>query len=225
MTVDSIIGIGCGVTSQYLVCPPWALTTDTHLLYMEWISWLIMATVIAVHILRKIYTQICCSYWPWSYFIEFSLDFIPQVLYWIPIRTEGRPWHDSDVVLLEKVPGGSISVGVGIVLLEHVMLAMAKIGHIVTSKDLIDIPRSRDAITSTWANILKDNRSSFMTDPDGSPNHDALPIPWCFAHPTSLSSSHMHLRKIRLFFTRPVLCHQPSKYRTNCHLKRRLLLC
>ena len=31
---------------------------------------------------------------------------------------------------------------------------------------------SRDAITSTWASILKDNRSSFMTDPDGSPNHD-----------------------------------------------------
>ena len=46
------------------------------------------------------------------------------------------------------------------------MLAMTKIKHNVKSKDLIDIPHSHDAITSTWANILKDNRSSFMTDPD-----------------------------------------------------------
>ena len=78
-------------------------------------------------------------------------------------------------MLLEKIPGGSGGVGAGIVLLEHVMLVTAKIGHNVKSKDLIDIPQSRDAITSTWANILKDNRSSFRIDPYGSPNHDALP--------------------------------------------------
>ena len=40
-------------------------------------------------------------------------------------------------------------------------------------EDLIDIPQSRDAVT--WDNILKDNRSSFMINPDGSLNHDALP--------------------------------------------------
>ena len=57
--------------------------------------------------------------------IEFSLDFVPQVLYWIQIWTEGRHWHDSDVLLLEKVSGGSDSVGAGIVLLEHVMLVIA----------------------------------------------------------------------------------------------------
>ena len=68
-------------------------------------------------------------------------------------------------------------MGAGIVLLEHVMLVTAKIGHIVKSKDLIDIPESRDAITSIWANILKDNKSSIMTDPNCSSNHDALPIP------------------------------------------------
>ena len=45
------------------------------------------------------------------------------------MQTEGRPWHDSDVVLLGKVPGGSGSVGGGIVLLEHVMLVSAQIGH------------------------------------------------------------------------------------------------
>ena len=45
------------------------------------------------------------------------------------------------------------------------------------SKDLIDILQSHDSITSAGANILKDNRSSFMIDTDGSPNHDALPIP------------------------------------------------
>ena len=59
------------------------------------------------------YTQICCSYRPWSHFIEFSLGFVQQVLYWIQIWTEDWPWHDSDVVLLEKVPDGSGSVGAG----------------------------------------------------------------------------------------------------------------
>ena len=78
------------------------------------------------HIPRKA-TQICCSYRPWSRFSEVCLDFFPQMLYWIPIWTEGRPWHDSDVVLLEKVPGGSGCVGAGIVLPEHVMLMTAKI--------------------------------------------------------------------------------------------------
>ena len=73
------------------------------------------------------------------------------MLCWIQIRTEGRPWHDSDV-LLEKVPGGSDSVGAGIVLLEHVMLVTAKIGQDVKSKDLIGIPQNRDDINSTWAN-------------------------------------------------------------------------
>ena len=102
---------------------------------------------------EKSYTQICCSYRPWSHFIEFSLDFVPQVLCLIQIRTEGRPWHDSDVVLLEKVLVGSGSVGAGIVLLEHVMLVTAIIGHNVKSKDLIDIPQCRNAITSTWANF------------------------------------------------------------------------
>ena len=72
------------------------------------------------------------------------------MLYW-----SARPWHDAHVVLLEKVPGGSGRVGAGIVLLEHVMLVTAKIGQKVKSKDLIDIPQSRNAITSTWANILK----------------------------------------------------------------------
>ena len=56
------------------------------------------------------------------------------------------------------------------------------------SKDYIYIPQCRDAMTSTWANILKDNRSSFMTDPNGSTNHDAL----------CLSPSHMHLRNVHL---------------------------
>ena len=97
------------------------------------------------------------------------------MFYWIQIRTEGK--HDCDVVLLEKIPDGSGSVGANIVLLEHLMLVTAKIGHNVTSKDLIDILQSRDAITSTWSNILKDNRSRFMTDPDGTPSNDALPIP------------------------------------------------
>ena len=76
---------------------------------------------------EKSYTEICCSYRPWSHFIAFSLDFVPRVLYWIQIRTEGRPWHDSDVVLLEKVSGGSDA---GIVLLD--MLVTTKIGHNVT---------------------------------------------------------------------------------------------
>ena len=65
------------------------------------------------------YIQICCSYRPWKHCIVLSLDFVPQVLYWFQLRTEGRPWHDSDVVLLENVPGGSGSVGAGIILLEH----------------------------------------------------------------------------------------------------------
>ena len=51
-------------------------------------------------------------------------------------------------------------MGAGIVLLEHVMLVTATLGHNVKSKDLIDIPQNREAITSTWANILKINRSS-----------------------------------------------------------------
>ena len=63
-------------------------------------------------------------------------------------------------MLLEKVPGGSGSVGAGIVLLEHVLLVTATLGHNVKSKDLIDIPQNSEAITSTWANILKINRSS-----------------------------------------------------------------
>ena len=87
------------------------------------------------------------------------------MLCWIQI--EGRPWRDTDVVLLEKVPGGSRSMGAGI--------SDASDGHNVKSKDVIDIPQSCDAITSTWETILKDNRSSFMIDPYGSPNHDALP--------------------------------------------------
>jgi hypothetical protein len=89
-------------------------------------------------------------------------------------------------VLLEKVHGGSGSVGAGIVLLEHVILVMTKIGHNVRSKDLVDIPQSRDAITSTWANIVKDHRSSFMINPDGSPNHDALPTPRVSLHHTCI---------------------------------------
>ena len=64
--------------------------------------------------------------------------------------TEGRPWHDSDVVLLV-----ALAVWVRALSCWNVMLVMAKIGHNVTSKDLIDIPQSRDAITSTWANISK----------------------------------------------------------------------
>ena len=63
---------------------------------------------------------------------------------WIQIQTKGRPWHDSDVVLLDTVPGGSGSVGVD--MLEHVILVMAKIGHNEKLKDLIDIPQSCDAI-------------------------------------------------------------------------------
>ena len=64
---------------------------------------------------EKSYTQTSCSYKPSSHFSEFYLDFFSQVLYLIQIRTKGRPWHDSDVVLLEKVPGGSGSVGAGLV--------------------------------------------------------------------------------------------------------------
>ena len=94
---------------------------------------------------EKSYTRIYCSYRPRLHFIEVSLDVVPQVLYWTQIRADGRRWHDSDVVLLDKVPDGSGSVGAGIVLLEHVMLVAAKIGHNVKSKDLIDIPQSRDA--------------------------------------------------------------------------------
>ena len=63
---------------------------------------------------------------------------------------------------------------------EHVMLVTAKIGHNVKSKDLINISQSRDAITSTWANILKDYRSRFMNDPDGPPH----------------VSSHIHLHNV-----------------------------
>ena len=59
------------------------------------------------------------------------------MLCWIQIRTDGRPWYDFDVVLLEKVPAGS-----GSVLLEHVMLVKDKIGHNVKSKNLIDIPQT-----------------------------------------------------------------------------------
>ena len=97
-----------------------------------------------------------------------------EVLYWIQIRTEGRPRHDSYV--------GSGFADIGIVLLEHVMLVAAKIGQNVKLNDLIDIPKSRATIT--WAYILKDNRSRFKTDHDGSPNHDALPTP-----------SHIHLQR------------------------------
>ena len=57
------------------------------------------------------------------------------MLYWIQIRTKGKPWHEFEVVLLEKVPGGSGIVGADIVLLEHVMLVATKIGHNVKSKD------------------------------------------------------------------------------------------
>ena len=126
---------------------------------------------------EKIYTQSCCSYRPWTQAIEFSLNFVPQMLYCVQIRTDGRPWHDSDVVLLENVPGGSSRVGGGIV-------PRAKIVYSVKSKDLIDTHQSRDAITSTWA---KDNRSSFMTDPDGSPNHEALPTAWVSLQHTCIS--------------------------------------
>ena len=52
-------------------------------------------------------------------------------------------------MLLEKIPGGSGSVRAGIVLLEQVMLVMAKIEHNVKSNDLIDVPQRRDDITST----------------------------------------------------------------------------
>ena len=72
---------------------------------------------------EKSYTQICCSYRLRSH-------------YWIQIRT--------DVLLLNKVPGGSSSVDASIVLLEHVMLVTAKIVHNVKSKDVIDIPQSYD---------------------------------------------------------------------------------
>ena len=99
-------------------------------------------------------------------------NLVPQVLYWIQIRTEDRPWHDSDDVLLES-PWWLWQCGRGPCPLEHVVLVTAKIG----SNDLIDIPQSRDAIISTWANIPKDNRSSFMIDPEHFPNHDALPTP------------------------------------------------
>ena len=83
---------------------------------------------------QKSYTQICCSYRPWSQVIGFSLDFVQQVLYWIQIRTDGRPWNDFDV-LLEKVPGGFGSVRTDIVLLKHVMLVMDKIEQNMKSKD------------------------------------------------------------------------------------------
>ena len=46
-------------------------------------------------------------------------------------------------VLLETVPGGSGIVGIGIVLLEHVMLVTAKMRHNVKLKDLSDIPHSQ----------------------------------------------------------------------------------
>ena len=83
------------------------------------------------------------------------LDFVPQVLCWMQILTEGRSWLDSDVVLLEKFTGGSGSVGIGTVLLEHAMLVTAEIGHNVKLKDLIDIPQSSDAITSMWSIFWK----------------------------------------------------------------------
>ena len=58
---------------------------------------------------EKIYNQICCSYRPWSRFIEFSLDFDLQVS--IGFQCGLRAGH---IVLLEKVPGGSGSVGEGL---------------------------------------------------------------------------------------------------------------
>ena len=106
-----ITGISWDVSIQYLVYPPWALTTDTHLLYMELIRRLIKAIGTTAHP-EKSYIQICCSYRPWSHFIEVSLDFVPQALYWIQIRTEGRPWHDSEV---RRKSCGSGSVAAGIV--------------------------------------------------------------------------------------------------------------
>ena len=150
----SIACISWGVTSQYIVChppipPPPSVSIDHR-------------HASPVHAVNKAvdkghwnrgpypegnYTQICCSYRPWSHFIEFSLDFVPQVLYWIRLRTDGRSWHDSDVVLLAKVPGGSGSKGVSIVLLEHAILMTVKIWHNVNSNGMITIPHSRDAIT------------------------------------------------------------------------------
>ena len=50
--------------------------------------------------------------------MDLSLDFVSHVLYRIQIRTEGRPWHDSDVVLLEKVPE-MLCMGAGSALLER----------------------------------------------------------------------------------------------------------
>ena len=45
-------------------------------------------------------------------------------------------------MLLEKVPAGSGSVGAGIVLPELVMVVMARIGHSMKTKDLIDVLRA-----------------------------------------------------------------------------------
>ena len=68
--------------------------------------------------------------------------------------------------------------------------------------------QSRDAITSTWANILKENRSSFMIDPDGSPNSDALPTLWVSLYNTCIC----------ITFTSS----SPDPYSAICHRNREL---
>ena len=161
---------------------------------MEWIRRLIKTIGIAAHILRKATLRSAAVIglgrtsltflWIWSH--KCSIGF-----------KSGLRAGPCNGVLLEKVPGGSGSVGAGIILLEHVVLVTAKIGLNVKSKDLIDIPQSRDAIPSTWANILKGNRSSFMTDPDGFPDHDALPTRWVSPH------THTHTHALTFFSPDP----------------------
>ena len=63
------------------VCPTRARTRDTLLLYMEWIRRLISDKG---RWNRGPYSK---KKYIWPHFIEYSLDFVPQVLYWIQIRT------------------------------------------------------------------------------------------------------------------------------------------
>jgi len=107
---------------------------------------------------KEHYTQICWSFQPWAYVIELSLDLVLQVICGIQILTEGRPGHDSVVVLLEEVHGGSGRVRMGIVLLEYVVLVTDEIWHNVRSVENLE------TITRAWANILEDHRFNSLVN-------------------------------------------------------------
>lgn len=98
---------------------------------------------------------------------------IPEMLDRVQVRAQRGPLHNCDAVLLQKVCGDSGSMWTSIVLLESEVGVLLEVRHNDWSQHLVNISLRSNAISTTRANVLENNRPNEVVEPYSSPDHDA----------------------------------------------------